>query len=123
MTFTVGINKNGSNIDEVRLVTQECMENLCSIDYQNLSMNYSYSCCYDFYEVNLILTNQNASQIKYHLEISSNETWYKYDYDFINLGRIIYNTSGEEMKKTTSGFDILIVCVGIIFIIYLKRKT
>ena len=70
--FTAGIINNSSKIDEVRLIIQECMEDLCFIDSQNISMNYTYSCCMDFFETELELTHENATHIKYHLEIMSN---------------------------------------------------
>ena len=99
------------------------MDDLCFIDGQSISMNYSYSCCLDFYEADLMLIHENASQIKYHLEICSNGTWYKYDYDYIDLRKNISNNSNYNLENTTSGFEITLSVIGILFIIYLKNKT
>jgi hypothetical protein len=85
ITLITGIKNNNSIIDEVCLVIQECIGDNCSIEIQNLSMNYIYSCCIDFYEIEFKCTNKKVTQIKYNLEILSNSTWYNFETGLINF--------------------------------------
>jgi hypothetical protein len=84
VTFTVGINNNNSSVDQVCLIVNECMKDLCSVNFQNLTMNFTYGCCMDFYETEFNFTREDATQLKYHLEILSNNTWYIFDTGLIN---------------------------------------
>jgi len=122
VTFTAGINNNSSRIDAVYLKIQECMDDLCFIDSQNISMNLSYSCCMDFYEVELELTHKDATQIKYHLEIMSNGTWYGYETNYIPISRVDGNNTDGLIENTTPGFEIVILLFSIFVLLIIKKK-
>lgn len=120
--FTAGIVNNSSKIDEARLIIQECMEDLCFTDGQNISMNYSYSCCMDFFEAELELTHENATHIKYHLEILSNGSWYEYETDYVFLSVDGNENTNDSVKLTTPGFEIVILLFSIFVFLKLKKK-
>ena len=125
VTFTAGIYNNSSRIDEVRLIAQECMDDICFIDSQNISLNYTYSCCKDFYEAKLKLTHENATQIKYHLLILNNGTWHKYKTEYISLKIKPDENPVDSKENTTPGFEILTVLASIILFVVKKsfRKS
>ena len=88
ITLITGIKNNSSIINEVYLVIQECIEDNCSIEFQNLSMNYMYSCFMDFYEIEFKCRNKNTTQVKYNLEILYNRTWYNSESGLINFSNL-----------------------------------
>ena len=122
VTFTAGIYNNSSGIEAVQLIAQEYMDDLCFIDSQNISMNYTYSCCMDFYEIELELTHEDATQIKYHLEILSNGTWYEYETNFIPISKVNGNNMDGSIKNTTPGFEIVILLFSIFVLLKIKKK-
>ncbi|MBS3778351.1 MAG: hypothetical protein KGY50_03550, partial [Candidatus Thermoplasmatota archaeon] len=113
ITCNAGIYNNSTEIEEVRLIVQECMQDFCYMS-QNVSMNYTYSCCMDFYNAELDLTNENATQVKYHLEIMSNGTWHEYDQNVISLSRPAKKETDNTMENTTSGFDLFLLSLSVI---------
>ena len=83
VTFIVGLNNSSyGSVDEIRLISQEYMYNVSFPETYNISLNYTYSCCMDFYEGTFKLTHKNATRLIYHLEILSNGIWYKYNTSF-----------------------------------------
>jgi len=122
VTFVVGINSSNSSIDNVCLIVQECMADLCSIESQNLSMNYSYSCCMDFYETKFKGKREDATQIKYHLEILSNGSWYTFETGFINL-LDNPNDINDNNKNTIPGFELVLIIFSIILFLILKKRN
>jgi len=122
VTFTVGIYNNSSKIEAVQLIAQECMEDLCFIDSQNISMNYTYSCCMVFFEAEFKLTHGDATQIKYHLEIMGNGTWYEYETDYIPISRVNGNNTDDLIEETTPGFEIVILLFSIFVLLKIKKK-
>ncbi len=121
ITFTIGLYKNNSSIDDVRLIFQECMDNFCFIDSNNISLNYSYSCCMSFYKAKFTLGHPDATQIKYHVEILSNGIWYGYNTSFINIVRTNDKKIDNPKDKHTPGFDFLLIVFSIFFILILTR--
>ncbi len=123
VTFIAGINSSNESIDEVRLIAQECMEDVCFIDSSNISMNYSYSCCMDFYETQLQLTREDATQIKYHLEILSNGTWYMYNTSFIPMAKNSNENIINPEKNQTPGFEFISALISMLIILFYLYKN
>lgn len=122
VTLLVGINNSSSSIEEIRLIAQEYMDNLSFPDSYNISMNYSYSCCMDFYEATIKLTHSNTTKIKCHLEILSNGTWYKYNTSYFYM----FNNSDENIispnDNQTPGFELILVLVAVALVFFWQRK-
>jgi hypothetical protein len=123
VTFVVGINSSNCSIDQVCLIAQECMDDLCSIYSQNLSMNYTYSCCMDFYEAEFKGEREDATQIKYHVEILSNGSWYVFETGFIDLLDSPDNNIDDNKKNTTPGFEIVLILFSIILFLIVKKRN
>ncbi|RLF56583.1 MAG: hypothetical protein DRN27_09430 [Thermoplasmata archaeon] len=123
VAFTAGINNNSTNIDAVYLILGECMDDLCFIDSQNISMNYTYSCCMDFYEAEVNLTHEDATRVKYHLEIKSNGTWHEYEPDFISLSIPATKEADDTLEKSTPGFELVLILISIIFCLILRKRN
>ena len=125
VTFIVGLNNSSYDIvDEIRLISQEYMYNVSFPETYNISLNYTYSCCMDFYEGTFKLEHNNATKIKYHLEILSNGTWYKYNIRYIDMFINSDKNLIENEENQTSGFElILMVCSIMLLIFLLGKKT
>lgn len=76
----------------------------------------------DFYETEYTFTREDATQLKYHLEILSNGTWYIFETGFINLSSNPDNNIDDDKKNTTSGFELIFVILAVILILFLRRK-
>jgi hypothetical protein len=126
VTIIAGLNNSSSgSIDEIRFIAQESIENLSFPETYNISLNYTYSCCMDFYEGTFKLSHSDATKIKYHLEILSNGTWYQYNTSYFYM----FNNSDENIidhkDNQTPGFEfvLLFFSVGLLLIIrYYKVK-
>lgn len=119
VTIIAGLNNSSSgSIDEIRFIAQESIEDLSYPETYNISLNYSYSCCMDFYEGTFKLTHNDATKIKYHLEILSNGTWYTYNTSYFYM----FNDSDENIidheENQTPGFEfvLLISSAGLLLI-------
>jgi len=86
-------------------------------------MNYMYSCCMDFYEIEFKGTNKDATQIKYNLEILSNGTWYNFETGFINLVGYSSENINSENENKTPGFEFLFIISSIILVLLLKKRV
>jgi hypothetical protein len=120
VTIIVGLNNSSiSSIDEIRFIAQEYIENLSFPEIYNISLNYTYSCCMDFYEGTFKLSHSDSTKIKYHLEILSNRTWYQYNTSYFYM----FNDSDENIinpeNNQTPGFEFifLLFSMGILLII------
>ena len=118
--FIVGVNSNDS-IDDVRLIVQEYRDDLCFASGFNISMNMTFSCCMEYYEVKIKLIHENATQIKYHLEILNNETWYDFETKFVSLvvneNDSANSTVSNSNDRSAPGFEVIIVISSIAIII------
>ena len=117
-TIIAGLNNSSTNIiDEVRFIAQECKENLSFPENYNISLNYTYSCCMDFYEGTFKLNHSDATKIEYHLEILSNGTWYQYNTSFFNM----FNDSEENIidnkVNQTPGFEFILLIVSAVLLL------
>lgn len=124
VTFIVGLNNSSiDNINEIRLIAQEYMGNFSFPEIYNISLNYTYSCCMDFYEGTFKLAHKDATRIIYHFEILSNGTWYKYNTSFFDM---IVNSDGNiinNKENQTPGFEfILLIFSAILFLITRNYK-
>ena len=119
ITFNATIQSNES-IDEVRLFVQECRVDLCFVYGFNLSMEKLTN---DTYQAQCTLIQEEATQIKYHLRIACNKTWYTSNITFISL--VIdaqANTSQESHDPvSTPGFEPSVVIVSIAFILFFNH--
>ena len=123
ITFTAVIN-NSNNLDDVRLIVQECTDSLCYAIGSNESM---LAVDNNTYQTTVTLTHNDATYIKYHLEIETNETWYIYSITELNLKNETNNNSSNNNNNNTNpsngntsektpGFEILPFLMSIIFV-------
>jgi hypothetical protein len=123
VTIIAGLNNSSrDSINEIRLIAQEYMENLSFPEIYNISLNYSYSCCMDFYEGTFKPIHSNATKIKYHLEILSNGTWYHYNSSYFHM----YNNPDEKIINTeenkTPGFEFILIVIVLSILLLTKKK-
>ena len=109
VNFIIGVNKNVT-VDEVRLIAEECTGDMCFFKGFNVSMNYTYSCCWAFYETQIKLLHEDATKIKYCVIVLSNGTWYNSIYSSTNLSIPFYNNSTiNPESRSTSGFEFVLI--------------
>jgi hypothetical protein len=121
--FTTGIN-NSSFIEDVRLIVEECSESINYLDRLNLSLDYSYSCCKDFYQIEFNLTHEDAAHIRYYILINDNNSWYQSETWVTNL---TINNNGNcycvQDYNKTPGFEFISMILSLIILsIYLLYK-
>jgi len=121
ITFTAVITSEDT-LEEMKLIVQECKEGLCYISSFNESMATVDT---DTYQASVTLIHDDATYIKYHLEIKSDGTWYKNDLTEFDLkvGSDNGNTTPNDTDKTP-GFEliILIIAIGVGFILFRKKR-
>jgi len=120
INFTAVITSNDS-IESVRIIVTECMKEMCSAFGYNESLNKTDE---DTFKGQVILTRNNATQIKYCLEILSKGTWYFFDTRFYNLNTTTgfnYET-GSSKDRSTPGFELILIFFTIILILFLKKR-
>ena len=123
VTFIVGLNNSSyGSVNEIRLISQEYMDDESFPETYNISLNYTYSCCMDFYEGIFKLTHKNATRLIYHLEILSNGSWYKYNTSFFDMFINSDKNSIENQENQTPGFELILVVCSIMLLIFLLGK-
>jgi hypothetical protein len=124
VTIIVGLkNSSYGSVDEIRLISQEYMYDVSFPETYNISLNYTYSCCMDFYEGTFKLAHKDATRIIYHLEILSNATWYKYNTSFFDMIVNSYENIINNKENQTPGFEfILLIFSAILFLITRNYK-
>jgi hypothetical protein len=115
VTFNATILSN-ETIDEVRLLVQECRADLCFVHDFNISMEKTAN---NTYQGQCTLIKEEATQIKYHLKIAYNETWYTSNTTFIPLVSDAKKNTSEDPhdQVSTPGFETSVVIVSIAFIL------
>jgi hypothetical protein len=115
VTFNATILSN-ETIDEVRLVVQECRVDLCFVGGFYVSMEKIAN---NTYQAQYKLTREEATQIKYYLNIAFNETWFTSNTTIIPLaldGK--KNTTNDSHDPaSTPDFESSAVIVSIAFIL------
>jgi hypothetical protein len=123
LTFTAMLSIN-ETIDDIRLIVQECKEDLCFVHDFNVSMEKITN---DIYQGRCTLIEEEATQIKYHLKIVCNETWYSSNITLLPLADTKKNTSQEPNNRiSTPGFEVTLIILSIaslIFFKHLRRKS
>jgi hypothetical protein len=120
--LTVGIN-NSTSIKDVRLIVEECSDSINYADKMNISMDYSYTCCKDFYQIEFNLTHEDATHIKYFVLINDNNSWYQSEIWATNLS--IDNNDYcicDYYEYKTPGFELIISFFALILILIYKRN-
>jgi hypothetical protein len=113
-------------VDEVRLIVQECTGGMCFLNDYNVSMNYSYSCCMDFYETQIELIHKDATQLKYYAKILNNDSWYISNRSITNLSIPVNNNPVIiPENRSLPGFELVLLFFSIGFLLmrrYYKLK-
>ncbi|MFH1013200.1 MAG: hypothetical protein V1769_01680 [Thermoplasmatota archaeon] len=123
VSFTVGVNASNNSVDEVCLIIQECINDMCSINSKNISMDYSYSCCIDFYYAEFTLEQHDATLIEYHLELLSNGSWYVYSLDTLALASDHEVLNNDDVVELSSpGFEMILVMLVIFSYACIRKK-
>jgi len=119
ITFNATILCN-ETIDEVRLLVQECRVDLCFVHDFNISMEKITN---DTYQGQCTLIEEEATQIKYHLKIACNETWYTSNTTFIPLASDTKKNTSQDSHNpvSTPGFEPSVVIVSIAFILFFNH--
>jgi hypothetical protein len=118
VNFTVGVNSN-ITVEDVRLIVRECTGGMCFLDDYNISMNYTYTCCMDFYETQIKFIHEDATQIKYYVKIFNNGTWHTSNTSFTNLSIPVSNNPVISPKnRSLPGFEfvLLFFSIGLLLI-------
>lgn len=110
INFTAIITSD-DNIESVRVIVTECMNGLCSFFDYNESLNKTAN---NTYSGQVVLTRNDATQIKYHLEIYHNGTRYISNTTFYDLDTTGFNYTKEINEKTesTPGFELAILFIS-----------
>lgn len=120
VNFTVKM-KNNTEYWEIRLILQECAEDLCFFPLLNQSMvlfdNNTYFC-----EVNLSI--DKATQIKYSINCLENGNWTSTETYYVNL----FDTYDEKQiennpSQSTPGFELVLMLFSIGFYLVLKKRN
>ena len=118
VSFTIGVNSN-ITVEDVRLIVQECAGDMCLANDFNVSMNYSYTCCMNFYETQIKFIHEDATQIKYYVKIINNGTWYTSNTSFTNLSIPINNNPviiPENKSLPEFEMPLLVLSIALILI-------
>ena len=120
ITFNATILSN-ETIDEVRLLVQECQADLCFVYGFNISMEKTAN---DTYQAQCTLIQEEATQIKYHLNIACNETWYTSNIIFMPLASDAKKNTSQNPPDSVStpDFEIILVVCAIALVFLWKRK-
>lgn len=112
---------NNESIDEVRLLVQECREDLCFIDKWNESMSMNNG----VYQTTITLIHKEATQIKYRIAIKSNETWFNSETTFVDLRNDEKSNFPENnpSDNLTSGFEFMVLFFSVGFMMLIRRKS
>ena len=112
---------SNESIDEVRLLAQECRDDLCFIDKWNESMDKTGG----IYQTTITLIHKEATQIKYHIAIKSNETWFNSEITFIRLKIDEQNhpTENSSGNNSTPGFELMLLFISVGLIVIMRRKS
>lgn len=123
VNFTIGVNKN-ITVEDVRLIAEECIGDMRFSDYFNVSMNYTFSCCWAFYETQIKLIHENATTIKYYVKIFSNGTWIDSDDGFTNLSSPVNNNPViDPENRSAPGFELVFILFSISLFLILKKRN
>ena len=118
ITFTATLESN-EDIDEVKLILEECEEGLCYIDSFNVSMEKNND---GKYEVEITLKHQTAIEAKYRIKMKSGDVWH--DSDLMELALSAYQNNGQGPGNDSPGFGVvtLLVVLSIALLLYKKKR-
>jgi len=113
VTLTVGINNSSKVIEKVSLLIMEsCENNTCNT--QNISMEYLFSCCMDYYTSDISLKSLNATGLIINVQILSDGIWYEEQLDLITLSTKIQMNPHTDLDHSTPGFESLIMILSLL---------
>ena len=118
ITFNATILSN-ETID-VHLLVQECRADLCFIYGFNISMEKIAN---DTYQAQCTLIQEEATQIKYYMNIACNETWYITNTTFIPLAIEGKNNTTQDPHDppSTPGFEMSLLVLSVVLILILNQ--
>jgi len=102
VNFTV-VMKNNTNYDEVRLILQECSEDLCFFPGLNISMTFIAN---NTYFEQVTLTIDKATQIKYSIKCMVNGNWNSTETYYVTLSNV-YDDYQTEKEQVVIHFDVI----------------
>lgn len=78
----------------------------------------------DTYQAQCALLQEEATQIKYHLQIACNETWYTSNTTFMPLASDAKKNTSQDPHDpvSTPGFEIILVVCAIALVFLWKPK-
>lgn len=122
-TVTFRATVSGEDITADQIIVQECNEQVCFVKH-NISMNKADT---SEYQIDVELTRDDASIVKYNLKIESDGVWYDFK-DDIKQFNLVPKTNGDQTNGNdntngTPGFELIPIVVSIVFVLFIyKRK-
>jgi hypothetical protein len=112
---------NEESIDSVRIIVRECMSGLCSVFGYNESLEKTIN---NNYTGQVQLTRDDATQIKYHLEVYYNGSIYISNTSFYDLNTTAFNYTkkSNENQESTPGFEIFQILITLVLVLFWKQK-
>ncbi|HUS99011.1 MAG TPA: hypothetical protein VMY59_01670 [Candidatus Thermoplasmatota archaeon] len=111
ITFNATVLSN-EPIKEVWLLVQECRDDMCFVHSFNISMVKTTN---NTYQAQCTLMQEEATQIKYHLKITTSETGYISNTTVIPL--VVETKNNTTQNPSTPGFEISLLVLSIVLII------
>lgn len=120
-TVTFNATINGEDVSAVHIIVQECNEQVCFIRH-NISMNKVDT---SEYQIDVELTRDDASIVKYNLKIESDGVWYDFK-DDIKQFNLVPKTNGDQTNGNdntngTPGFELIPIVVSIVFVLFIHK--
>lgn len=114
--FTIIFSDN-DNIENVRIIVEECKEGLCYTDNINESMSKNNE---DNYEKQVTLKHNDATFIKYYVEFYENGNFVQSEVEQVDLETSSNN--GDNSGNDTPGFQLFFIIIAITLIVLFTRK-
>lgn len=117
VNFTV-VMENNTKYDDVRLIFQECAEELCFFPRLNQSMTLVDN---NTYFDQATLTIDKATQFKYSINCMVNGAWNSTETYYVNLSNVLDDYQTENTpRQSTPGFEIALFLISIF--LYFGKK-
>lgn len=117
INFTAEI-KNNESIEEVNLIVEECKEGFCYLG-KNVSMKKTNP---DIFQKEASLEYNDSTEIKYHLEIKTDNEWYKTDIVTKELTASSGDGKSDNQTNDAPGFEAVFILTAMIGLSFLIKK-
>jgi hypothetical protein len=116
VVFTAIFSDN-DNIENVRIIVEECKEGLCYTDNINESMTKNDE---NTYEKQITLKHSDATFIKYYVEFYDDGNFVQSEIEQVDLEKS--SSNGKNNVNNTPGFEAFFIIIAISLIFLFTRK-